>query len=79
MRAASGEPVPDATPEDIAAFEKQLSEGDARGYVSLKAEIDQLRLLSRLRLNALSDEVRAAVAVGTPVSRRPPHRSGRAR
>ena len=60
MRAASREPVPDATPEDIAAFEKQLSEGDARGYVSLKAEIDRLRLLSQSRLNALSDEARAA-------------------
>ena len=60
MRAASGEPVPDATPEEIAAFERQLSDGDARGYVSLKTEIDRLRLLSQSRLNTLSDEVRTA-------------------
>lgn len=60
MWAASGEPVPDEPPEEIATFEEQLRKGNADGYASLKAEIDRLRLLSQTRLNALSSETRAA-------------------
>ena len=60
MWAASGEPVPDEPPEEIATFEEQLQKGDADGYASLKAESDRLRLLWQTRLDALSSGTRAA-------------------
>ena len=59
MWAASGEAVPDKIPAEIAAFEKQLGDGDARGYASLKKEIDRLRLGSQSHLNGLGDDIRA--------------------
>lgn len=62
MRAASGESVSDEVAAEIAAFEKQLGEGDARGYVSLKEEIDRLRLGSQDRINGLADEIRVMEA-----------------
>ena len=62
MKVASGEKVPDEVPAEIAAFEKQLGEGDVRGYSSFKQEIDRLRLGSQSRLNGLADDIRAAEA-----------------
>ena len=60
MWAASGEPVPDETPAAITADESKLRKGDARGYASLKSEIDRLRLLSQSHLDGLSARNRAA-------------------
>ena len=60
MWAASGEPVPDKPPETIAAAERQLRAGDARGYGSLKNEIDRLRLLSQKHINKRAGDIRAA-------------------
>ena len=60
MWAASGEPVPDKTPDPIAAAELLLREGNASGYVSLKSEIDRLRLLSQTHISGRADDIRAA-------------------
>ena len=60
MWASSGEPMPDRPPETIAAAERLLREGNASGYVSLKSEIDRLRLLSQTHLNGRADDIRAA-------------------
>ena len=60
MWAASGEPVPDKSPETIAAAEQLLREGNTDGYVSLKSEINRLRLLSQTHINGRTADVRAA-------------------
>ena len=59
MWAAFGEAVPDEIPAEIAASEKQLGDGDARGYASIKKEVDRLRLGSQSHLNGLADQIRA--------------------
>ena len=59
MWAASGEAVPDEILAEIAASEKQLGDGDARGYASMKKEVDRLRLGSQTHLNGLADQIRA--------------------
>ena len=60
MWAASGESVPDYPPEAIAEAERLLSEGVRNGYVSLKLEIDRLRLLSQKHISGRADNIRAA-------------------
>ena len=62
MWVASGKPVPDETPPNVAALEARLGTGDVGAYGALKAEIDKLRLLSQSHLNGISAEVRAAEA-----------------
>ena len=59
MWAASGEDVPDNTPETIAEAEDLLGNGDVAGYATLRAEVDRLRLLSQSHLNGVADEIRA--------------------
>ena len=60
MWAASGEPVPDIPTEAIAAAEELLREGNTNGYVSLKSEINRLRLLSQTHINERAADIRAA-------------------
>lgn len=60
MWAASGEPVPDKPPEAVAAAEHLLHKGDTNGYVSLKSEINRLRLLSQTHINGRAAAIRAA-------------------
>lgn len=62
MRTASGEPVPDETPETIAEAMELLGKGDAAGYETLRSEIDRLRLLSQSHLNDLANETQSAEA-----------------
>ena len=59
MWVASGEDVPDKTPETIAKAEDLLGKGDVGGYATLRAEVDRLRLLSRSHLNGVANEIRA--------------------
>ena len=60
MWTASGQPGPDEKPEPIATAEHQLGGGNAKGYVSLKSEIDRLRLLSQTHISKRADDIRAA-------------------
>ena len=62
MWVASGKPVPEQTPAEIAALEDRLGKGDIGGYAPLKAKIDELRLLSQSHLNGISAGIRAAEA-----------------
>ena len=62
MWVASGKPVPEQTPVEIAALEDRLGKGDIGGYAPLKAKIDELRLLSQSHLNGISAGIRAAEA-----------------
>ena len=59
MMAASGEPVPDVLPATIAAEKRLLVDGKAQGYVSLKSEIERLRLRSQRHINGRVDEIPA--------------------
>ena len=60
MWAASGEPVPDAPPENIQSFEASLRDGDLGAYAELKSEIDRLRLLSQQHINGFTSVVDSA-------------------
>ena len=62
MWVASGEPVPERTPAEIAELEARLGKGDVGGYAPLKAKIDELRLLSQSHLNEKSARIRAGEA-----------------
>ncbi|MDE0029451.1 MAG: hypothetical protein OXU42_08650 [Deltaproteobacteria bacterium] len=57
MSAASGEAVPDEPPEEIQRLYAALLAGDLNGYASLRAEIDERRLLSQSTINQLASDV----------------------
>ena len=54
MWAASGQEVPDETPENIVSLEEDLRNGKLGVYAGMEAEVERLRQLSMVHISELS-------------------------